>query len=50
MLETDQLEGLWANLSEDLKAGIEEGLNDIEQGRVVPHNEVWEKYGKWLSK
>ena len=36
----------WEALSEDVKKSIDEGLNDIEAGRTIPHSEVLKKYGK----
>jgi hypothetical protein len=35
----------WDELSETEKKGIERGLNDIEAGRVISHDEVKLKYG-----
>ncbi len=35
----------WDLLSDDQKQGIQRGLNDIDQGKVIPHNEVKKKYG-----
>lgn len=29
-------------------AAINEGLKDIEYGRVIPHEEVKKRYEKWL--
>ena len=35
----------WNELSEEDKAGIEEGIADIEAGRVHTYEEVFSKYG-----
>ena len=35
----------WDDLTEEQKKGIERGLKDIEEGRVVSHEEVKKKYG-----
>lgn len=35
----------WDDLTEEQKQGIERGLKDIEEGRVVSHEEVKKKYG-----
>jgi hypothetical protein len=35
----------WQNLSEDQKQGIMRGLQDIEAGRVMDHEEVKKRYG-----
>ncbi len=35
----------WDDLTEEQKQGIQKGLKDIEEGRVVSHEEVKRKYG-----
>ena len=35
----------WDDLSQSQKEGIERGLNDIQNGRTVSHEEVKNKYG-----
>ena len=35
----------WHSLSEDQKQGIKRGLLDIEEGRVIDHEDVKKKYG-----
>lgn len=42
----------WADIEERIRflAAIDKGLTDIKAGRVVPHEEVKESLGKWLSK
>ncbi|MEQ8525185.1 hypothetical protein [Gracilimonas sp.] len=35
----------WDELSDKEKIRIEEGLEDIREGRVTPHEEVKDKYG-----
>ena len=35
----------WDDLSEHQKQGIEKGLNDIDEKRITPHDEVKNKYG-----
>jgi len=35
----------WNDLTEEQKQGIQRGLKDIEEGRVVSHEEVKRKYG-----
>jgi hypothetical protein len=35
----------WQSLSEDQKQGIMRGLQDIEEGRVIEHEEVKKRYG-----
>lgn len=35
----------WFDLPAEHKAGIERGLQDVDQGRVTPHSKVAEIYG-----
>ena len=35
----------WDDLTEEQKQGIQRGLKDIEEGRIVSHEEVKRKYG-----
>ena len=35
----------WDDLDASQKKGIEKGLKDIDEGRVIPHDEVGKKYG-----
>jgi hypothetical protein len=35
----------WDDLTEEQKQGIQRGLKDIEEGRVVSHEDVKRKYG-----
>ena len=35
----------WDDLTDEQKKGIERGLQDIDKGRVTPHQEVRDKYG-----
>jgi predicted transcriptional regulator len=38
----------WDEISEAEKQSIEQGIKDAEEGRLVPHEEIRKKYGKWL--
>jgi hypothetical protein len=38
----------WNEITEEEKASIEKGLEDIKAGRITPHAEVRKKYAKWL--
>ena len=33
---------------EELMAALQLGIEDIEAGRIVPHEEVMKKFTKWL--
>ena len=35
----------WHSLSEKQQLGIQKGMKDIEQGKMIVHDEVKEKYG-----
>ena len=38
----------WDTISEEERAEIEEGITQANKGEVIPHEEVMEKYKKWL--
>lgn len=38
----------WDTLSDEERIEIEQGLAEAERGEVIPHEEVMEKYKKWL--
>lgn len=42
----------WADIEERIRflASIDQGFQDIKAGKLIPHNEVKESLGKWLSK
>jgi hypothetical protein len=35
----------WNDLTEQQKRGIQRGLKDIDEGKIVSHKEVMKKYG-----
>lgn len=35
----------WFDLTEEQKEGIARGLNDIDEGRTIPHEIVKQRYG-----
>ncbi|MCY7362624.1 MAG: hypothetical protein LH629_11255 [Ignavibacteria bacterium] len=39
----------WDEISEAEKNSIDRGLKDAEEGRVIPYEQVKEKYKKWIS-
>ena len=43
--DTDSKNDWWNELSDKQKQGIQRGLKDVEDGRVIPHDEVRLKYG-----
>ncbi|MDR3199291.1 MAG: hypothetical protein LBU34_15595 [Planctomycetaceae bacterium] len=36
-------------LPKELQEGLEEGLRDVDAGRVTPHEEVFRKLNEWLK-
>ncbi|MDP3645157.1 MAG: hypothetical protein Q8S54_18475 [Bacteroidota bacterium] len=38
----------WDTISEEERVEIEQGLAEANRGEVIPHEEVMEKYKKWL--
>lgn len=47
-LRNREVKDWWDDLSEEEKYSIEQGINDSNNGRVVPHSEVRKIYEKWL--
>lgn len=43
--DTESKDDWWNELSDEQRQGIHRGLKDIEEGRVVPYDEVRLKYG-----
>ncbi len=41
---------LWDNLSEEEKKGIDEGIKDIDEGRIVSYEDVKKEVKKWFTK
>ena len=52
LLKENSVNGIdwWNQITEEEKKGIQEGLNDLEEGREVSFEGVQEKYVKWLTK
>lgn len=38
----------WKEISDEEKASIERGLEDVQQGRISSHEKVKKNYEKWL--
>lgn len=49
-LRKEQDNDWWDLISDEEKREIEEGLQQIERGEVVPHEEVMAKYSQWRMK
>lgn len=43
--DTGSKDDWWYELSDEQRTGIQRGLKDVEDGRVIPHDEVRLKYG-----
>jgi len=41
----ESTEDWWHELPESVKDGIQRGLNDVTEGRIVAHEDVKKKYG-----
>jgi predicted transcriptional regulator len=50
MLKADSKTDWWDELEEDEKASIQRGLDDLDKGRTISHEEVVKKHGQWLSR
>jgi hypothetical protein len=38
-------EDWWLSLTKEQKSKLEQGLKDVDKGRITPHDEVKRKYG-----
>ncbi|MBE0637809.1 MAG: hypothetical protein IH598_04760 [Bacteroidales bacterium] len=43
--ESSKGEDWWDDLTNEQKAGIERGLKDLDDGRIIPHETVKNRYG-----
>jgi hypothetical protein len=43
--DTGSKDDWWHELSDEQRQGIQRGLKDVEDGRVIPHDEIRLKYG-----
>ena len=39
----------WSHITQDEKDSIHRGLNDLQQGNVVPHSQIRKKYDPWIG-
>jgi hypothetical protein len=39
----------WDQITPDEKESINRGLDDLQQGKVIPHDQIRKKYEKWLK-
>jgi hypothetical protein len=39
----------WNQITSEEKESINRGLNDLQQGKVYPHDQIRKKYEKWLK-
>jgi predicted transcriptional regulator len=49
-LKQAQQVDLWDEIDAEERTEIEEGLAQADNGEVIPHEEVMEKYQKWRAK
>ena len=50
MLEADQDQDWWDEISDEEKSSIDRGLRQLEQGKGIPHEEVVKRHPKWFKK
>jgi hypothetical protein len=50
MLEAEQENDWWDDLSGEAKVSIEKRLKESEEGKVISHEAVMKKYRKWRLK
>ena len=39
----------WSHITQEEMASINRGLDDLQQGKVQPHDQIRKKYEKWLK-
>ena len=51
VLDTHPASGTWyEDLPDEIRANVDQGLLEAEQGLGISHKEVMKKYAKWLKK
>ena len=50
MLEADKEKDWWDELPEEVQAGIDRAVAELDAGKGIPHEQVMKKYKKWLPK
>lgn len=45
----DETDDWWTSISPAEQKAINEGLEDIEKGQTVSHEQMKEQYGQWLQ-
>jgi uncharacterized protein YehS (DUF1456 family) len=50
LLKKDTETDFWDELHDDVKAGVEEAIKELDEGGGIPHDEVVKEYAKWLRK
>lgn len=48
--QEDEDAAWWNNMSDDIKAEVEEAIKEADEGKGIPHEEVRKSYMKWLTK
>jgi predicted transcriptional regulator len=50
MLEADQAADWWDEISDEERASIDRGLQQLDEGKGIPHEQVVKQYAKWFAK
>ena len=50
LLVTDKEEDWWDEIGEGERASIDLGLQQLKEGKGIPHEEVVKQYSKWFVK
>ncbi len=50
ILETDSEKDWWDELPQQVKDSIDEGIRDVEEGRVISHEDFLKRNEQWLKK
>ena len=45
-------EATWDDIQERINfvAGVRKGLRELDEGKGIPHDRVWEEFAEWLTR
>ncbi len=50
MFEVEKEYDWWVELPKEIQEEIDLSVQESEEGKTIPHEEVMKKYAKWLKK
>ncbi len=45
-----KVENWWEELPSEIKLSVERGLKQAESGQTIPHEQMMQRYKKWVKK